>query len=165
MKTALHFRHLLVALAIVASAVVAAGAENPRSGETLAAALNDARALVAHRDGFKVVRVEGNSMLPFFGNGSVLVVKKMASGKLHVGMVVVYTNCFNETVAHRLVAVSPAGWEVRGYNNAKSDSTVVSDANILGVVYATFHSDDRADGSLAAAATVGTTLAYAAPAR
>jgi signal peptidase I len=165
MKTATLIRNLSLAAASMVFAAVLSASENPRSGETMTVALNDARALVAHRADFKVVRVEGDSMLPFFGNGSVLVVKKISSEKLRVGMVVVYTNRFSETVAHRLVAASTGGWEVRGYNNAKSDSTLVSDANIIGVVYATFHSDDRADVSLASAAAAGTSLAYAAPAR
>ncbi len=165
MKTATFIRNLTLATASIVLATVLGASENPRSGEALAVALNDARALVAHRADFKVVRVEGDSMLPFFGNGAVLVVKKMAAANLRVGMVVVYTNRFNETVAHRLVAATAAGWEVRGYNNAKSDSSLVGDANIVGVVYATFHSDDRGDGSLASDVTAGTSLAYAAPAR
>ena len=165
MKSASLFRHLILATATMVFAAVLGAAENPRSGETLTAALNDARALTANRADFKVVRVEGNSMLPFFGNGSVLVVKKMASETLRAGMVVVYTNRFNETVAHRLVAVGAAGWEVKGYNNTTADSTPVNDANLIGVVYVTFHSNDRMDASMVAAVTAGTTVAYAAPAR
>lgn len=104
-------------------------------------------------------------MLPFFGNGSVLVVKKMSAEKLRAGMVVVYTNRFNETVAHRLVALGAAGWEAKGYNNVESDSTAVSAANLIGVVYATFHSDNRSDASMLAAVSSGTSVALAAPAR
>ncbi len=104
-------------------------------------------------------------MLPFFGNGSVLVVKKMSAGKLRAGMVVVYTNRFNETVAHRLVSFGAAGWEAKGYNNAKADSTPVSEANLIGVVYATFHSDDLGAASMLAAVSSGTSVALAAPAR
>ena len=165
MKTATLFRSLILATATVAFAAVLGAAENPRSGETLTAALNDAHALVAHRADFKVVRVEGDSMLPFFGNGSVLVVKKMSVETLRAGMVVVYTNRFNETVAHRLIAAGAAGWEVRGYNNAKADSTPVNEANLIGVVYATFHSNDRTNATMVAAVTAGTPVAYAAPAR
>jgi len=165
MKTATALRHLMLATASVVFAAVLGAAENPRSGETLTAALSDARALAANRPDFKVVRVEGTSMLPFFGNGSVLLVKKMSAEKLRAGMVVVYTNRFNETVAHRLVALGAAGWEVKGYNNAKADSTPVNEANLIGVVYATFHSDDRGDASMVAAVSSGTSVALAAPAR
>jgi len=165
MKTATTLRHLMLATASVVFAAVLGAAENPRSGETLTAALNDAHALSADRVDFKVVCVEGDSMLPFFGNGSVLVVKKISAAKLRAGMVVVYTNRFNETVAHRLVGLSEAGWEVKGYNNSKSDSTLVNEANLIGVVYATFHSDGRSDGSMLAAVSSGTSVALAAPAR
>ncbi|MFA6287030.1 MAG: signal peptidase I [Opitutaceae bacterium] len=165
MKTATTLRHLMLATASVVFAAVLGAAENPRSGETLTAALNDAHALVANRADFKVVRVSGTSMLPFFGNGSVLVVKKMSAEKLRAGMVVVYANRFNETVAHRLVAFGAAGWEAKGYNNVTADSTPVSDANLIGVVYATFHSDDRAEAPMLASVSTGTLLALAAPAR
>ncbi|HTJ77598.1 MAG TPA: S24/S26 family peptidase [Rariglobus sp.] len=165
MNLGLTFKHLLLATASLVLTVGLSAAENPRSAETFSAALNDAHALIANRANFQVVRVEGDSMLPFFGNGAVLVVKQMPAVKLKVGMVVVYTNRFHETVAHRLVSRSEAGWQIQGYNNTKADSTLVSDANLLGVVYATFHSDGMMDASMLASISNGTTLALAAPAR
>jgi hypothetical protein len=79
---------------------------------------------------------------------------------------VVYTNRFGETVAHRLVARVDGGWQVKGWNNDRADTTVVNATNLLGVVYATFHSS----GSTSAPALYATTLnsvqvALAAPAR
>ncbi len=91
-----------------------------------------------------VMRIEGVSMLPYFGEGSVLVVKKINAARLHEGMVVVYTNRFGETVAHRLVARVDGGWQVKGWNNDRADTTVVTATNLLGVVYATFHSSGPA---------------------
>lgn len=164
MKTPLALTRLLLALAGAALLVGAAkAAENPVSGVTLTAALDDARALASGRGDLTVVRVEGESMLPFFGNGAVLVVKTIPVEKLRAGMVVVYTNRFNETVAHRLVARAGEGWTAAGYNNAAADSTPVNAANLVGVVYATFHSNARPAeiASLAAA----TPVALAAPAR
>jgi signal peptidase I len=141
-------------------------AGNPVSGVSLVAALKDANALAANRADLKVLRVEGASMLPFFGPGAVLVVKKLAAEKLREGMVVVYTNRFNETVAHRLVGSTASGWTAGGYNNSEADSTPVSSANLVGVVYATFHSDALpADPVMLAAAGAGVPFALAAPAR
>ena len=80
-------------------------------------------------------------------------------------MVVVYTNRFNETVAHRVVARTAAGLEVQGYNNDRADSTVVTDANLLGVVYVTFHSNSQVDAPMLASVNGGTQVALAAPAR
>lgn len=165
MKTALTLTRLLLALAglVIVGEVKAAG--NPVSGVSMLTALNDAKALAAHRSDLKVLRVEGVSMLPFFGSGAVLVVKTLPVEKLRAGMVVVYTNRFNETVAHRLVARTGAGWTAAGYNNTEADSTPVSAANLVGVVYATFHSNAATDPVALAAVNAATPVALAAPAR
>jgi signal peptidase I len=166
MKTARSLTRLLLVLAGLALGGEALAASNPVSGVPLMTALNDAHALAAHRADLKVLRVEGNSMLPFFGPGAVLVVKTLPAEKLRAGMVVVYTNRFNETVAHRLVASTEAGWTAGGYNNSETDSTPVTEKNLVGVVYATFHSDARlVDAMMLAAVSVATPVALAAPAR
>lgn len=164
MKTARTFTRLLLAIAGMFLAGAADAAENPVSNLPLSAALNDARLLTAGRSDLKVLRVEGNSMLPFFGSGSVLIVKSLPVAKLRAGMVVVYTNRFNETVAHRLVSSTSDGWVAAGYNNAESDSTPVNAGNLVGVIYATFHTDARPMDAVAAVAA-GTPVALAAPAR
>lgn len=164
MKTALTLTRLLLALAGAALLVVSAkAAGNPVSGVSLTAALTDANALAAGRNDLTVVRVEGVSMLPFFGNGAVLVVKRIPAEKLRTGMVVVYTNRFNETVAHRLIARTGEGWTAAGYNNTAADSTRVDSGNLIGVVYATFHSNALPAEIASVGAT--TTVALAAPAR
>jgi len=134
----------------------------PMTAVSLDAALADAQMLAATRPGALVMRIEGKSMLPFFGEGSVVVVKKIDPVKLRAGMVVVYTNRFGETVAHRLVATVEGGWTAQGYNNTEADSTVVNAANLIGVVYATFHSSGR---SQLAALVDAIPSALAAPAR
>lgn len=164
MKTARTLaRMLLVLTGMVVGAQVFAA--NPVTSVPLAVALNDAHALAGQRADLKVLRVEGNSMLPFFGPGAVLVVKNLAPEKLRAGMVVVYTNRFNETVAHRIVGTSDAGWTASGYNNSAADSTAVTAENLVGVVYATFHSDARPVGVALAGSFASTPVALAAPAR
>ncbi|HEY0944422.1 MAG TPA: signal peptidase I [Opitutaceae bacterium] len=139
----------------------------PYAPFSLESALSDAHTLAARHTGAQVVRVEGRSMLPFFGDGSVLVVKGLSAAQVRPGMVVVYQNRFGETVAHRVIAPAPGGgWVVRGYNNAEADTTIVDEANLVGVVYATFYSNGRAtDADLLASLTQGTLLALAAPAK
>ena len=117
----------------------------PQTGISLNTVLADAQKLADARPGALVMRIEGRSMLPFFGEGSVVVVKRIDPAKLRAGMVVVYTNRFGETVAHRLVATVEGGWTAQGYNNETADSTVVNGSNLQGVVYATFHSSGRLD--------------------
>lgn len=167
MKTALSLIRILLALAGLAfgGEMMAAG-NNPVSGVSLATALKDAQALAANRSDLKVLRIEGNSMLPFFGPGAVVIVKTLAAEKLRTGMVVVYTNRFNETVAHRLVNATDKGWTAAGYNNREVDSTPVTAGNLVGVVYATFHSNALpADPMMLAGIVSNTPVALAAPAR
>jgi signal peptidase I len=157
---------LLARLALLASlalftATSLTAAENPVSGVSLETALTDAHLLAARKPGLTVLRVEGDSMLPYFGTGAVLVVKFVSAAQLQPGMVVVYTNRFNETVAHRVVSADATGCTVQGYNNAAPDSTRVTAENLQGVVYATFHSAANAT----AASLAGTPLALAAPVR
>jgi signal peptidase I len=131
-------------------------------------ALADARSLAARHDGAEIVRVEGASMLPFFGSGALLVTKPVTAAALRAGMVVVYRNRFGETVAHRVEDAVDGGWRVRGYNNAREDSTTVNDENLRGVVYAIFHPRTGHGATVDAALTEqlrGTTVALAAPAR
>lgn len=150
---------LLVGLALSAAAGVAA--DNPRTNVPLDTALADARLLATRKPGLTVVRVAGDSMLPYFGDGAVLVVKRAAAAQLQPGMIVLYTNALNETVAHRIVTADAAGCTVQGYNNDRADSTRVTAENLQGVVYATFHSAaDRPVLDLS-----GVQLALAAPAR
>ena len=134
----------------------------PMTAISLDTVLADAQRLAEARPGAQVLRIEGKSMLPFFGEGSVVVVKKIDPAKLRAGMVVVYTNRFGETVAHRLVATVQGGWVAQGYNNDKADSTLVNAENLVGVVYATFHSNGRSD---LLAAVTSIPAALAAPAR
>lgn len=165
MKTARTLTRLLLALAGLALVNGAVAAINPVTGVSMVTVLKDAHELADNRADLKVLRVEGVSMLPYFGDGSVIVVKSLPAEKLRAGMVVVYKNRFNETVAHRLVNTTAAGWTAAGYNNREADSTPVTAANLVGVVYATFHSNAVADPMMLAAAGKATPVALAAPAR
>ena len=80
----------------------AISAENPRTNVPMDTALADASLLAARKPGLTVVRVQGDSMLPYFGDGAVLVVKPVAIAQLQPGMVVVYTNQDSNRVAHRV---------------------------------------------------------------
>jgi len=133
---------------VVASPVVPVSPRN---------AVADAQSLASRHEGAQVMRIAGTSMLPFFGEGAVIVVKPVSENRLRSGMVVVYRNRFNEVVAHRLVAREGNAWIARGYNNEASDSTPVTTDNLLGVVYATFHAGADSSSSLP--------VALAAPAR
>lgn len=132
---------------------------------TYEAAVSDALTLTAHRPDLSVMRIAGESMLPFFGDDAVVVVKRIDAARLRVGMIAVYVNRFGEKIAHRVIAPVDGGWQVKGYNNDVADSTVVNRSNLLGVIYATFHSAGRAPVAIAAAHLPAIETIYAAPAR
>ena len=154
-------RSLLVSAALFALAMTT----NARAANmTYDAAVTDALTVAAQRPELSVMRVAGQSMLPYFSDDAVVVVKKIDAARLRVCMIAVYVNRFGEKVAHRVISTVNGGWQVKGYNNDTPDSTVVNSSNLLGVVYATFHSAGRAPVTIAANVTAVETV-YAAPAR
>lgn len=128
--------------------------------------LADARYIAAQHEGAQVMRISGESMHPFFGEGALVVVKKIDSSRLRSGMVVVYTNRFGETVAHRLLSNRDGGWVAKGYNNDREDSTLVNASNLIGVVYATFYTPPAELKELSSEpAFASVSVALAAPAK
>jgi signal peptidase I len=129
------------------------------------AAVTDAMAVAGQRADLSVMRVSGQSMLPYFDDQAVIVMKKIDAARVRVGMIAVYVNRFGEKVAHRVIAPINGGWQVKGYNNDRPDSTVVNSSNLLGVVYATFTSADRSPARTIAASQTRLETVYAAPAK
>jgi signal peptidase I len=154
---------LFVALTAVSQARVTTA---PASPVLMRDALADAQALARTHIGAKVMKIAGTSMLPYFGDGALVVVQPIEEAKLRPGMLVVYRNRFGETIAHRLIARQESGWQIKGYNNDQPDSTLETGANLLGVVYATFYtSSPSVLANQFAATTAPVEIALAAPAR
>lgn len=80
----------------------------------------------------------GDSMLPVYGENTVLVLQKVAYENLVAGMNVAYRNDHGAVVLHRLVAKDARGWRAIGLNNPQEDATRVTPYNLLGIVYAAF---------------------------
>jgi hypothetical protein len=163
-----NFAVVASALLLLAASTGRAGGERNRGATPLSmdAVLGDAQRLAA-RSGDRVVRVEGGSMQPYFGDGAILIVRATRAAALRPGMVVVYQNRFGERVAHRIETQTEAGWSARGANNLGADSTPVTDANLVGVVYVTLYPDPRSPGGpvLAEATARGVDVVLAAEAR
>jgi signal peptidase I len=145
-------------LALIAALAIGPGAKGGPDGA--ADPLADACALASARPGLRVMRVQGESMAPFFTDGAVVIVKTIPVARLHPGMVIVYRNRFGETIAHRVLAAAAGGWQVKGQANGAPDSTLVTEKNLIGVVYAVFNAPPPATPALAAV-----DVALAAPAR
>jgi len=152
------------ALALAVMATTMGAMERSGAGMTYDGAVSDALAIAEHRPEMSVVRVAGQSMLPYFGDDAVVVVKKIDAARLRVGMIAIYVNRFGEKVAHRIIAPVAGGWQVKGYNNEQADSTVVNAGNLLGIVYATFNVGG-APVAVAASNLPSIETVYAAPAR
>jgi signal peptidase I len=154
----------LLAAAIIPGSVWAYGAT--MAPLSIDRAGSDAMAVAARSGEATVMRAVGDSMLPFFGNGAVLVVRPLGVERVRTGMIVVYRNNDGERVAHRVTGETAEGWVVRGYNNDRDDSTRVAAANLEGLVYATFYSNGRwTSPEIMAAVAGGVPVALAAPAK
>ena len=167
MKINAAVRQILPVSALVLAVMATTVRAKERSGadRTYDGAVSDALAIAEQRPELSVVRVAGQSMLPYFGDDAVVVVKKIDAARLRVGMIAVYVNRFGEKVAHRIVSPVAGGWQVQGYNNTQADSTVVNASNLLGIVYATFNSAGRDPLAVAASNLPNLETVHAAPAR
>ena len=168
MKETTAVRRILTASAALLVLMVTANVsakEHVVGGMSYDAAVSDALTVAANRPEMSVVRVAGQSMLPYFSDDAVIVVKKIEAARLRVGMIAVYVNRFGEKVAHRVIASVAGGWQVKGYNNDRADSTVVDGSNLLGIVYATFNSTGRAAVTVAGTSLPVIETVFAAPAK
>ncbi len=106
-------------------------------------AWKDAEAVVAMGKGRLSAIGAGESMLPVYGEGTVLVLSAIDFTALKPGMQVAYMNDAGHQVVHVLVSLDDAtkGWRVRGLNNEKDDRSRVTPSNLIGVVYASFAPD------------------------
>ena len=159
---------VLLAAAVMALAgalvdVRATVLEAPRSNVGFRSAFFDALLVASQKEGRFVVQMGGESMLPFFGLGSLAVVQPLDPAQLRPGMIAVYRNRDGEFIAHRVIGHTDAGWQVRGLNNARADSEPVNGTNLQGVLYATFHTAGPAQGLAASLATLP--LVLGAPAK
>ncbi len=167
MKSAPH-QILLLAVLLVGFVTIAQAKLNvaPIAPVAQRDAVADALSLASTHAGAKVMKIAGVSMLPYFGEGAVVVVKPISEMQLRAGMVVVYRNNFGETIAHRLIARTATGWVAQGFNNRQADSTLVNSTNLIGVVYATFHTmGQQATNGQLVATTTTVEVALAAPAK
>lgn len=105
-------------------------------------AWSDAERVAARGEGRVTVIGSGESMRPIYGENSVLVITKIDYAALKPGMQVAYINAAGRRVVHVLLKPDARGWRVQGLNNADEDLERVTAHNLIGVVYASFATDD-----------------------
>jgi signal peptidase I len=126
-------------IALGALAPATSYAVAPSSGVPFLDALSDARHLASIKADMSVYMVKGDSMEPFFGNNSILVINKTDFDALRPGMMVVYRDAAGDFVAHRVIEHTSIGWTVMGQNNDKKDPGLVTSDNYQGTVFCMLH--------------------------
>jgi hypothetical protein len=126
-------------------------AEVPSSAEPKPVPATDVGRLEAWRDAERVAAKSGDrvtvigagdSMRPIYGENTVLVLNKIDFDQLRPGMQVGYVSEAGRRVVHVLVAKDARGWMVRGLNNEAMDAERVTRYNLIGIVYASFATDE-----------------------
>lgn len=84
----------------------------------------------------------GESMLPLYAPGTILVLQRRDYAQLQRGESALYRTRENRTVAHVLIAKARDGWRAAGLNNRLHDMEPVVEANLIGVVIAAFSPQD-----------------------
>ncbi len=105
-------------------------------------AWRDAEQVAARDDGRVTVIGSGESMRPIYGENTVLVLSKIDYADLKPGMQVGYINQSGHRVVHVLLEQDVRGWKVQGLNNDTVDRERVTRYNLIGVVYASFATDE-----------------------
>jgi hypothetical protein len=108
-------------------------------------AWNDAEMLAQRAEGRSAAAGAGNSMLPIYGDTTMLVINAVPYDTLRTGMTVAYRNSRGIEVVHKLIGQEAHGWRVAGLNNEEADEELVTPLNLIGVVYATLNYDTDED--------------------
>ena len=93
-----------------------------------------AEAYVREHPGNEVVIGSGDSMLPLYRDGTVLVLQPSPVSTLRPSMTAVFFGDRGRPVAHVLIEKTARGWRAMGLGNKECDLTLVRDDNLIGVV-------------------------------
>ncbi len=93
------------------------------------------------------MRGSGKSMLPYYGDNSVLIIETASYNKLKMGMSVVYRDNNGDLVGHLLQVKFGNDWYVRGFNNKKQDPQVVTERNYVGVIFGILSGNSGTEGT------------------
>lgn len=114
-------------------------AESPVSRPVPADQIWTVAELRAHAVRGTTLQGQGESMLPLYLPGTVLVIAPAQFSELKRGQTVVYYNADGRPVAHVLIAKCRDGWRVAGLNNRSHDDDGVTAENLFGVVVDALH--------------------------
>jgi len=151
MKQGINFAGLATLLIAGMIGAQEASGSTPAAPVTFGEALFDAEQIASLNPQWEVVQVTGNSMQPYFGNHSILVVSRADFEGIGVGTTVVYADREGDLVSHKVVEVTPEGLRTMGHRNFRVDPDRVTPSNLHGVVVAVFHTQGPPEGPVYAA--------------
>lgn len=94
--------------------------------------------LVSRTPGAFILQGTGQSMMPLYPPGTLLVIQETNFADLRSGQTVIYRNERQRAVGHVLVAKARDGWRARGLNNYTHDGEPVTESKVIGVVIAAY---------------------------
>jgi signal peptidase I len=127
----------------------------------LAPLLDDLAAQSLRRGNTLRLRARGSSMLPFFVDGDVLVVRPVPVAEVRIGDVICYEPPAGGLCLHRVIARRERGFVTRG--DALTYVEVVPDTAVRGLVVARERAGRRATLDTPAARRRGRLIAWLAP--
>lgn len=119
------------------------GPATPTTNASMGDAFRDAEAVANREPGRVTAKGTGGSMAPVYGDNTLLVITPIRFEDLEPGMTVAYINGKGVRVVHKLVSRTKGGWFAIGLNNPRVDEDLVTQENLIGVVYASFHYSDE----------------------
>lgn len=115
--------------------------DNPRSALDQRSALTTGGQLEYINPELMATLGSGTSMLPLFGEGTVIVLAKISYRDLEQGMNIAYRNRDNLIVIHQLIRQDRRGWVAKGINNPREDRERVTEDNLIGIVYTVIYGE------------------------
>jgi hypothetical protein len=112
--------------------------ESPPASPVPAAIAKSVAQSRARQLGGVAVPASGQSMLPLYRSGTIMVIAPVEFDELKRGQTVIYQNRRGDTVAHILVTKLKRAWRVTGLNNRLHDGEGVNEKNLRGIVVEAF---------------------------
>lgn len=131
---------IIVSMLHLSACTTAETAIEPVSTVDSATTLKVARSVKRGYFGGSIGSGVGDSMKPFYGEHTVMVITPAEFNDLQAGMMVAYQNMKGKRIVHQLVRKRGKKWIAQGLNNQVMDEEWVIADNFLGVVYAVFNS-------------------------
>jgi len=129
----------MIAFTLLASMTAGVNGGVPSTPVRGEQALREAEQITAMNPHWEVVRGQGHSMTPYFGEHSLLLVDRSTGGALRPGTVMLYRDRDGDLIAHKVVGTDDNLLIAQGLNNTNVDPAPVPRDAVEGVVFGVLH--------------------------